>query len=169
MLLSLDIGFRATGWTVFKGGQPQACGVIFTNPAKGKGVRTSDDNAARAAQIALGLTNVVKAHGVLGVVGEMPSGGAQSAKAMSQMALATGTVAATFAVLGLPVEWAQPQDVKLAVCGTRSATKDEIMETIRERFAPFTFPKTKAEFEHIADSCGAYLALASGNLVRMFG
>jgi len=167
-LLSLDVGFRATGWTVFESGKIRACGVILTDPATKKTTRNSDDNAFRAARIALELKGICETYAVQGVVGEMPSGGAQSARAMAHMALATGCVAATFSILGLPVEWTTPNEVKIAVCGVRAASKDDIMTAIKKRF-DFDFPKSKVVFEHIADSCGAYLAMRNGNLVKLYG
>lgn len=168
MLLALDVGFRATGWVVFNKGKIVETGCILTEKAKAKTVRMSNDNADRAARIALELQSICSEYKVKGIIGELPSGGAQSAKAMQQMALATGVVAATASILNLPVEWTDPNSVKLAVCGIRSASKDEIMEAIRKKF-DYPFAKQKNLFEHIADAIGVYLALKTGNLVKLYG
>jgi Holliday junction resolvasome RuvABC endonuclease subunit len=168
-LLSLDVGLSGCGWVVFEDGQPVACGTIVTEKDKRKTVRQSNDNAHRAAVLALGIKRVASGYAVMGIIGELPSGGAQSAKAMQHMALATGAVSATAACLGLPVEWTDPNSVKLAVCGFRSASKYGIMAAIRLKYPDFPWPKQKGVFEHIADAVGVYMAMESSNLVRMYG
>jgi Holliday junction resolvasome RuvABC endonuclease subunit len=168
MILALDIGFRVTGYALFENGKLKATGVIETAPSEKKTVRMADDNAYRSAQIAFRLRDLVKQYKIKAVVGELPPGGAKSARAMSQMALATGTIAATFALLGLPVEWVSPFEVKLAVTGKKSATKDEIMDAITVKYGK-SLESQKGKFEHIADAIGAYLAAKEGNLVRIYG
>ena len=129
-----------------------------------------------------------------GVLGELPSG-SQNARAANQFGLAIGTVGVATHLLGLPAEWCSQQEVKKAVTGNRFATKDEIIDTICEiigakkteqkilitkgkRKGETTIRKTyhllnkkfpESKFEHIADSIGVYLALKTGNLVKMFG
>jgi len=169
MLLALDVGFRNSGWCAFKDGKPVAWGVIQTDKAKKKTVRMADDNAYRAGQIARQIKEIVDEHNVCAIIGELPSGGAQSARAMAQMAAATCIVGAVANILELPVEWCSPTDVKKAVTGLRSATKREVMDAVRKKFEGVDWPKTKGVFEHVADAVGAYLALRDGNLVKMFG
>lgn len=170
-LLSLDVSFRNTGWVVFDKGEIKAVGVITTDPLPKKSrVRVADANALNAAKIARELRTIVDAHGVKAVVGELPSGGAQSAKALQLMALAIGTVSAAIELLGLPVEWVTPTEVKQVATGMRSASKDEMMDACRKSFKFDGFPKTKATFEHIADACWAYRAAQNGgNLCKLFG
>ncbi len=62
MLLSLDVGFKNTGWTVFDNGSPVKCGCIITEKSKKKGVRTADENAYRAAQLARKLKDIVNTY-----------------------------------------------------------------------------------------------------------
>ncbi len=168
-ILSIDVGFRSLGWAVFESGKLVKCGVIETAPSKKKTARRSDDNAVRCSQIALGLKSVIEENNIKGVVGELPVGGAKSAKALAQMAMATGVVVAVLSILDIPVEWATPFEIKTATTGKKSATKEEVMESIKTKFDYFKFPKTKAVFEHVADAIGAYLALKSGNIIKLFG
>ena len=133
-LLSLDVGMRSTGFTVWEGGAILHYGCIHTEKAKGKQVRASNDHAHRAATLARGLAEVCEKWAINGVIGELPSGGAQSANAMKLMALATGAVAAFAELRDLPAEWTDPNSVKLALCGKRSATKDEMMQAALEKF-----------------------------------
>jgi len=172
MILSLDVGFASCGWSVLKKGVVVDCGTIISEKSKKKSTRTADDYYERSGRIASELKAIVERHGVQGIVGELPSGGAQSAKAMAMMNMATAIVASVAACLGIPCEWCTPNDVKLAVCAFRSATKDDMMSAIREKFkgkGDHLFASTKCGFEHVADSLGAYMALSGGNIVRIYG
>lgn len=169
MLLSLDVGFRNMGWVVFHGGKIFACGVIETEKARNKQTRVADDNAWRSAELAKGLQEIIQTYNVRGVIGELPSGGAQNAIAMSQMSMATAVASAVCALLDIPCEWVSPGDLKKALVGKRSASKEEIMIRVRGLYPEADFPMTKGKFEHVADAVGAYHALKNGNLVRLFG
>ncbi len=169
MLLSMDVGFKSLGWVLFEQGSPKACGVIRTEKSAKKTVRTADDNAERAAKIARELRELIERHGVKACVGELPSGGAQSARAISQMSMAVAVVAAVTELSALPTEWCTPGDVKKAMIGRKDASKDEIMEEAKRRYPSLSVGLPKASFEHIADAVGAYEALKNNNLVRIYG
>jgi Holliday junction resolvasome RuvABC endonuclease subunit len=182
MVLSLDVGFKSTGWTVWKQGEPYDCGVIITEKSQKKSTRTADDHSARAAKMAGDILSICTKYDVQAVVGELPSGGAQSYKAGVMMGMATAVVSSVFEILEIPCEWTTPNEVKIAMTGYRSATKDEMMEAALEKFGGTIRPSGRSRkyefcgkefpagmFEHIADSIGAYLALQSGNLIKMFG
>ena len=170
MLLSLDIGFRFTGWSVFNKNMIIAYGCITTKKSKLKSARTADDDARCCAEIANQLTVIIKEYKVKAVIGEMPHGGAQSARPNRTMALASGVTSAVAAVLNLPVSWTTPLQVKLAATGRNKADKEDVIKGIKEKFKYFKFEYSdETEFEHIADSIGAYLALKSDNLVIMYG
>jgi len=114
------------------------------------------------------LRDIITNYKVKAIVGELPSGGAQPAKAMSQMAMATAIVASVAALLDLPTEWTTPAETKLAACGYRSASKEDVMLAIREKFNEEHFPRPKNQFEHIADALAAYLALRhDGSLIKL--
>jgi len=170
-LLSLDVGFKNLGYVVLEKGTVIACGTIISEKSQKKTTRTSDDYYARSCKIAGDLKGVIEEYDIKGILGELPTGGAQSMKAAVMMCMATSIVASVATLLKIPCEWTTPNEVKLAVCGYRSATKDEIMETIKGKFpeSAHLFPKAKTYFEHIADAIGAYMALKEGNLVRMYG
>ena len=183
--MTLDVGFAKCGWAVYENGEPKQCGVIITNKSPKKQTRTSDDYAFRSGQFARQLEEIIKAYQCKALIGELPSGGAQSARAMVQMGMATAVVASVASLLSLPMEWASPRDVKIAVAGKPSATKNEMMKEVAERYGWPEVVKTNGRkmvkyevngeplaachFEHIADACGAYLALRDGNLVKLFG
>lgn len=168
-LLALDVGFAKMGWCIFIGGEPIEWGIIKTAKTKKKMVRVADDNASRAAYVAKELAEILDTFEVEGVVAEIPHGGAQSAKAMAFMASATALVSAVLSILDVPVEYVTPSEVKKAICGKLSASKDEMMEGVRNRYSHISFPTTKAQFEDVADAIGAYIAARDGNLVKLFG
>ncbi|ACL06259.1 hypothetical protein Dalk_4581 [Desulfatibacillum aliphaticivorans] len=189
MILALDVGLSNTGYCVFENGKPQEWGVCTTSPVKKKTVRVADDRADRSASLARQIRAVVEKHGVTGIVGELPSGGAQSAKAMGDMTQAVGIVAATAALLGIPAEWCTPTDVKKAATGKASASKEEIADAMAKKYGLEKVVKHTKEskktgkrsrlltyggiafgnFEHIADAMAAYNALAGGILVTLAG
>lgn len=155
------------GWAVLLGGNVKALGCIRTEKATRKGaVRVADDDAARCQAIARCLANVVRLNGVGGIVCEMPSGGAQGARAIACMARASAVVAVTVELLGLPAEWYTPGDVKRIV-GAGVVTKEQVEAVVRRRWPRLTLPKLAAEREHCSDALGCYLAAEHGNLVRM--
>lgn len=160
MILSLDVGFKNTGCVVFDVNDNIIdCGVITTEKSKKRNVRTADDYSLRASQLASGLKNVIESYDIKAVVGELPTGGAQSAKAMVQMGMANAVVSSVCTILDIPTDWATPNEVKLTLCGNRSATKEELMKVVKNLYPNADFPKQKGLFEHIADAVGAYLSI----------
>ena len=170
-------------------------GVIETKKTTKKMVLVSDDNATSCVLISEKLKQIITGHGVRGVVGELPHGGSQNASASHQLGLAIGTVCSTCHLLDIPVEWCTAYDVKKAITGKIYASKTEIIDAIcksygivctkkeilitkGKRKGKISILKTyhilgakypESKFEHIADSIGAYMALETGNLVKMFG
>ena len=127
-ILTLDVGFANMGWMVLKNHQPVEIGVIQTDKSKSKTTRTADDYSTRSAQLALGLEHIIKKYDVKGIVGELPHGGAQNARAASMMSMSNAIVSVVGALLRLPMEWTTPNEVKIALSGKRNATKEEQME-----------------------------------------
>jgi len=182
MLLSLDVGFANMGWAVFHNKKPVALGSISSSKSKRKGLRVADDNADRAIYISSELNKLIYSTNCSAIIGELPSGGSQNAKAAYQMGIATGIVSALVSFHGLPCEWCIPGDIKKAVTGKRNATKEEIMDTVASKYEWLHRKKgnstlyytsvgtfNKGSFEHIADAIGTYWALQNNNLVKMFG
>jgi hypothetical protein len=53
--------------------------------------------------------------------------------------------------------------------GELNASKEEVQTAIRALYPKVKFPKASNSFEHIADSCAAYIAARASNVVRIFG
>ena len=186
MLLSLDLGFINTGYVLVSSRGLEDYGVISTQKTTNKQGRVADDNLDRCSSIAVNLNKIVVNYGVLGVMGELPSGGAQSARAAAAMSLVTGCLGACVAILNLPCEWCTPTQTKMALCGTKTASKQDMMEKAT-KVTGGNFEKVGngvqywmrlwsgkkgpimygASFEHVADALGAYMALENGMLVKV--
>lgn len=167
-VIGIDAGFTHTGISIFKvvNGQLRfyKCKTIKTEKSeKKKQVRVADDDAERIVKLVLEMGEFVsecvqegnKAYTVI----ELPSAGAQGARALRAMALVTGALVAFLTVMDMPSEYVTANDVKIALTGKKTASKDEIMNRVRQKMNNYNhlFPKTKDEFEHVADSVGAVL------------
>lgn len=170
--LALDVGFANTGWMVLQNHKPIAVGVIQTNTFKDK-TPVAIEYSLRSQEIACSLKDIILKYDITEIVGELPHGGAQSARAASMMAMSNAVVSATGKLLDIPMEWTTPREVKLALSGNAKATKDEQMEACLDEVGGFTsyigksifftIPNCeggenmrKKYFEHIADAYGAY-------------
>lgn len=168
VVLALDAGFAATGAVlVDTDGNVHGADCYRTVPDNRKrGVRVADSDAERCAGLAAWL--LTWARQVQGVVVELPTGGAQGARANRAMGMATGVVAACLYAAGRPVEWVTPAAVKVAATGYRNATKEQVQAGVLQGL---TWPiwqvdLARGAWPHIADAAGAYLAAADGALIR---
>lgn len=166
-ILALDAGFTKTGWCVFSKDSPIAFGIIKPEKSSKKNVRIADDRAHMAGFLASELKLIISGYHVKGCVCELPTGGALNAKAMAYMAAATGVIAAVLSVLQIPVEWTTPVDGKLALCGAKNASKEQIMSAVRDLYPSIKWPTVKTKFEDVADAIGAYHASKNGMLLRL--
>ena len=194
-ILALDIGYSNMGWVVHNG-KVVGAGVITTEKSQKKSARVADDNAYRSALLARGLTNLVRLYTIKGIVAELPSGGAQNAQAMAKMNMASAITAAVAEILGVPIEYYTPGDVKKSMTGYAGATKEMMMQEAVKRFGGTVTAKSVSckksknfpdgvrqnskyhlcgqewpagAFEHIADACGVIEAARTGVLMRMAG
>lgn len=165
-VIGIDAGFTHTGVSIFKsvGGKLMySSGDTFTTEKreKKKQVRVADDDADRIMKLILDLDKFLSENGCydgdMYCVIELPSAGAQGARALRAMALITGAIVTFVTLKNIAVEYVTPNDVKIAVTGKKTASKDEIMDRIKKSMPNAEFPKTKDKFEHIADSIGAIL------------
>jgi Holliday junction resolvasome RuvABC endonuclease subunit len=166
-ILTLDIGFRATGWAVLAGGVPADSGCIRTkDDSKKRGVRKADADALACAEIARELWRIIRACGIRGIVCELPNAGAQGARPNRCMGMATAIVASVAELAGLPAEWVTPADVKAVAPGIRNPSKADVEAAVRSRWPDLVLPEAAADREHIADALGAYMAAEHGQMVR---
>lgn len=167
LLVGIDAGFVATGISIFdvtKGCIFVTANCIRTEKSlKKRSIRVADDDSERVKNIIIGLDEMIKKYNKNGnkffVAVELPTGGAQGARPNRTMGIITGAIVAFTTLRNLPVEWVTPAEVKVAVSGNKSASKDEIMDKIRRMLSNYSdeLPKAKKHFEHIADSVGVVL------------
>jgi Holliday junction resolvasome RuvABC endonuclease subunit len=171
--MAIDAGLQGMGIVIAEDGTVIYCGANRTKkaPAK-KGLRVADDDADRCQQHARFLLRVITMYRPQGAIVELPSGGAQGARANRAMGMATGIVVTALEAAGLPVEWVTPADVKDAAAGDKAASKGDVQKGVRERLKWSTNAELviaqsyKNELEHIYDAAGALLAAEHGTLMR---
>lgn len=169
-MAGIDVGLVATGLVLVDCASTPPRVVRYdtlrTERQAGKhGLRVADDDARRAGDLARWLRD--RLGGAMGVVAELPTGGAQGARATRSMGLSTGVVVATVALSGLPAEWTTPGDGKKAATGRRDGSKAEVQAAVFERFRWPPLGRHAWEREHVADAAAAVLAAWDGTLVSM--
>lgn len=183
-LMGIDAGFQACGVVVVELGNADAdttgpasrrilhAESFRTKPSpKKRGIRVADDDAERCQQLARFLIDTIRTYRPAGAVVELPSGGAQGARANRAMGMATGVVVAVLEIAELPAEWVTPGDVKVAATGRRDGSKVAVQAAVREAFDwgrgdKGHWPRYKWAQEHVADAAAAVLAAEGGTLMR---
>lgn len=197
-IMGVDIGFVNTGLSLFrffiKDGKAifkliGVCVITTAKSDKKKNMRAADDDIRRINEITQQINSFIDKHtsklDSLIVFAEAPTGGAQSAKANRAMGMATTIPAVIFEMREIPVEYVSPNDVKVAVAGSRTASKLEIMDKVIKMIGGTHELKSSGKkklhkytvlgktyglvFEHIADSVGAVLhGKKNSTLYRLF-
>ena len=193
MLLAVDPGLSNSGYVVFNQyGQITTMGVLQTEKTKRKITRISDDCADRIATMSLALNQVIKDNNIKVVIGEMPIMGGQSSAAVRDMAIAVAISVSVFSLHSLPCGWCTPTEVKQALTGLKTASKQDMMQAACKKHSWNITTKTiykkgtnqvqridnvywpmgvqygANKFEHIADAIGVAHALKTSNLIKQF-
>lgn len=178
ILLGLDPGFASFGWALLHVGRHPGEDVVLgadvihtEKSAKKREVRASDDNVRRTRALLSALTALVDEHEPFAFAAESFSPPRHASNA-AKVAFAWGmvTTLAHFTHDGLPVLQCSPQELKLAVCGSRSASKQAIEDALAARYpgARTTLGKIrKDDLEHVWDAVGAAHACLDTEVVRM--
>lgn len=177
VVLGLNPGFGNCGWALVRL-EPHRerilqLGVIRTRKGyKKTEVLASSDLHRRGRELAGDLALVAKRERVVAVCAEAVSW-VRSAKTMHQLGRTYGMVDLLCALGDWPLVEVSPQDLKQAVCGSRSASKADIEERLRDRYpdAPWSqldddevAPSAR---EHAFDAVGAVVAGAAHSACRM--
>lgn len=168
IVLGIDAGFAAMGVVVAQGRTILHAATCRTEKrAVKRGVRVADEDTERCQTLARFLLDVINTYIPAGVIVEMPSGGAQGARANRSMGMATGVVAAVLEATRVAMEVVTPGAVKKAAAGVRDASKAEVEKAVLKAFNwGDHMPEIKAEREHVCDAAGALLAAEHGTLMR---
>jgi Holliday junction resolvasome RuvABC endonuclease subunit len=180
-LLGVDPGFASIGLAVYELGNPDhvvAMGLITTEKSpKKQEVLASNDNLVRAMEIHREIVRVLKetedrGGKVVAICAEAMSF-PRNASAASKVSLTWGVLASLSEARSIPIIQASPQAVKLKVCGSKTATKEEVEEALVKQY-PYlpdlvALPKTKRE--HVYDALAVVLTCLNHptiQAVRMF-
>lgn len=121
-------------------------------------VRASGDNVRRARHLAQELEVALACEA---------QSWPRNAGASAKVALASGVVCGLAELHGLPLVQASPQDVKRAVCGVKTASKDDVIGAIERRFPDVEWPKPNSVIEHTADAVASVVACLDAEARRL--
>ena len=171
-ILALDVGFANCGLVIFRGGRAELATVITTTPVKKKrGIRKADDDSERCAKLARGIHAAIIDYGVRVIVAEMPSAGAQGARANRCMGMAAAIVVTLAEIESLPLVHVTPAEGKRATTGKNNGSKADVQAAVRKRFPRIgvLLDAFGAKAEHAADAAAAYMAAENDPVIRMIG
>lgn len=127
--------------------------LIVTEKAKNKTVRRNSDDLRRAFEISAGM--MLMLHGVDVVFVEVPQGTRSARGAMSN-----GIVLGCLTTINKPLFQVAPTETKKYTIGSKTATKEEMINWATSRFPNLPWIKGRGEAkysprnEHVADACG---------------
>lgn len=185
IVIGLDPGFASFGWAALRLGaeSPEdhllGLGVIRTQKSAAKRrVRSTDDNAERASEIADALLDVLARYDhvdcarVIAFCVEQMSF-VRSSAVMAKVGMAHG-IAITIATQGrYPLLGVTPQELKRGVCGMRDASKEQIRDSLRARYLTcqaldaLDREVPRGQQEHPYDALGAIVACLETDTIRM--
>lgn len=180
IVLGLDVSMTATGWVLCSVNQANLvtltdCSVLTTEKLEsGEKVSLTMDSIRRAMKIHNALSEAL--YGTPGgpvvdlVVVEGMSW-PRNAGSSIKMAMAWGAIAPLIG--GFPLIEVGPQELKVTVAGSRSATKKEVEAAVRKRIPPTSSELLEALIlkralrEHCWDALGAILASQATEKYRL--
>lgn len=142
-------------------------GVFTSEPSKKKlNVRSQDDLARRVRELSAYVETWTKAHNPIALCLEAPSW-PRAADASAKLGAAFGVVYTTAQRLALPLVQALPVDVKLAVCRSKKATKDDVIAAVERLHPDVCWPSRTGLWEHVADAIAVVHACLDSDTLRM--
>lgn len=171
-VLGLDPGFASVGWAVvdlFESPQIHALGVLRTKQSNRKqAVLAAADNFRRARELGQALGNLVLEQRIDVVAAEAMSF-PRSSSVAAKMAMCWGVLARICEEFDLPLVQASPQQIKRALTGNASASKDDVQASLAIRFPNaigLVGGLPKGLHEHAFDAAGAAVACLTSDVIR---
>ena len=170
MILGIDPGFAKLGWCLMtaNGNRVLDAGIVETKKAQQKGVMYSANDNIQRLRVLL--------DGVGGAIGKdtrllcMESASfVRSAKVMHQIGMARGGIVSMAYEHRVPLLEASPRQIKVAVTGKASASKQEIakaLAALHPEMLPL-LPRAKSKHEHMWDALGAIKACMRSDVYLM--
>lgn len=182
-ILGLDPGLANFGWAVLsfeKEGPARVenFGTFETEKSdKKRKVLASDDNVRRALLLAAFLNGLFKGNSPVAVCAEAMSFPRNSSNA-AKTALSWGCIVAFSELHHVPILQASPQAVKIHMCATKTASKEDVQravwklyppvkEAVAERPPTHTQKQWEATWEHSHDAIAAAHTMLESTEVRL--
>lgn len=171
IVLGIDSGFASCGLAAVElqpGGEKLLRTWVTRTEKSDKklGVRSADDTARRAREIAAEIEVALTTYKPCAIAVESPSW-PRNAGVAAKMGVAFGVVFALAEWRGIPLVMASPQEVKKAMCGAKNASKDEIVLAVERRFPEVEWPRLRSTWEHAADAIAVVVACLPSDALRM--
>lgn len=183
-ILGIDPGFGFFGFAVLDTDSREEIvefGTFKTEKSdKKSGVYAADDNVARTRDIYRKLDDLFSVHRPAVMCTEAQSW-PRSASSSLKVALFWGALVSICEVYRVPIVQVQPKDMKLAVAGSKSATKDSVKSVVVDRWPETarimerrleSYPKghieniPPGEQVHAYDAAGVIIAAFDSELVQ---
>lgn len=170
-VLALDASLCNTGYTVYEFQEDWVLmefGIVKTESKSGKKGKLykGDDMSRRIRKIVEELADVIDRMRPNIICCEMTSGGSKSKSAAAGLATAKAIVVTMCLERGIPLLEVPQDDVKVALHGSKTASKANMKEAACRLYPDLRKPnlsKTasdgfRGDFEHVADSVGVFKA-----------
>ena len=175
IVLGLDPGFAALGYAVVSimpnRETVSELGVLRTEKSNAKAnTLAAEDSVRRARELAYRLDQIVRTYSVDIIAAESMSFPRQASVA-AKMAMTWGAIATLAEVHRLPIVQASPQRCKLAVCGSKTASKETVEFTLVEKYGaglPQLLARLpKGVHEHAYDALSAVVGCLESDVIRL--
>lgn len=133
-VLCLDPSLRAFGWSVIDSDDVIDCGCIVTKKAKEGKISDSDTESLK--HIATALKDILTKHSCTRIIFENPVG-SKSSRANQSLSFVKGLVVSACVFHGCEFEAITAKSVKKVLTDDSDATKDQILEKVKENFKSF--------------------------------
>jgi crossover junction endodeoxyribonuclease RuvC len=178
--LGIDTGLANLGWALIEckpaGQRVLGVGVITTKKSDRKrNVLASADNMRRVREQTRALL-AIRAGSItfdsVDVICTESQSWPRSASSSAKIGMSWGIIGSIAEQLGLPLTEASPQQIKLAVAGSKTASKADLMAALatkpgfKARLATLLNSYPKGKHEHAVDACGAVIACQTSDVVR---
>lgn len=174
-VMGVDPGFASLGWAIARLYEDREVifdvGVIHTEKSdKKRAVRASDDNVMRAREIYEALHSVIQPQALVAVTAEGMSF-PRSASVAAKMAMSWGVLVSLCAQYKLPIIQSSPKEVKKALTGTGTASKEEVQVALIQRypggFDAFMRKSNKGDLEHGFDAAATIVAGLASDAIQI--
>lgn len=137
-VLTNDPSLTAWGWAVLdSSGRVLQSGCIKTQPEqKKRRIRKGDDTMRRINEINTVLKKIVEGYQVNYILAELPHG-SQNASAARMIGMVGGMLQTISDWNDIAIEWYSEADAKKAALGKISATKQEMIDAMNEKYGGY--------------------------------